>query len=91
MASMKCKHCSKVYETTCVMTKHISACKVQRGKGRFTVPRNTPHNINHFLATSETETMLEPAKKGDYKSPHLSNVDRRYPDDNNKDRGNARC
>lgn len=66
------------------MTKHISACKVQREKARRTVLRNTLYNTNYFSATSKPKAMLEPAKEGDYKSPYLDNLDRRYSGDNDE-------
>lgn len=32
----------------------------------------------------EAKTILEPVKKGDYKSPHLDNLDKRYLGDNDE-------
>lgn len=34
----------------------------------------------------KAETILEPTEEGDYKSPHLDNLNRRYLGNNNKDR-----
>ena len=79
MAGIKCRHCSKVCETTRGMTKHLSTCKVRRGTARRTVPRNTLYKTNGF-PMAKTEAMLplvEPITKEE--SPYTDALDRRDP------------
>lgn len=53
-------------------------------KAYCTVLCNTSYNINHFLAFLKAETLLKLTKENDHKSPHLANLDRKYPSHNNE-------
>ncbi len=55
MAGIKCIHCSKVYETTPGMTKHLSTCK---GTMQRTIPRQTRHRANNFLIIPKAEATV---------------------------------
>ena len=79
MAGMKCRYCSKVCDTTCGMTEHLSTCKVQQGTARRTVPRDTLYKINGF-AMAKGEAILplvEPISKEE--SLYTDALDRRDP------------
>lgn len=79
MAGIKCRYYSKVYKTTCEMTKHLSTYKLRQGTVRYTVSRKTLYKIKHF-SMAKAEVMLslvEPISKE--KSPYTDAPDRRDP------------
>lgn len=85
MTDIKCSYYSQVCETTRGITKYISIYKIWQKKACCTIPYNTLYNTNHFSALSEIEVMWESIEEGDYESPHLNNLNKRYSVDNNED------
>lgn len=57
MASIKCRHCSKVYKTICEIIKHFSIYKLQQDTTCCIVSCNIFYKINGFLI-AKIETML---------------------------------
>ena len=79
MAGIKCKHCSKVCDTTRGMTKHLSTCKVRQGMAGPTVPCDILYKTNGFLI-AKAEAMLpliEPISKKE--SPYTDALHKRDP------------
>lgn len=84
MASIKCRHCSKIYRIIGKITKHFSICKVRRGTTYFTVPCNTLHKTNNF-SIAKTEAILPLVKPfNEKKSLYTDTYDKRNPADINK-------
>ena len=57
IASIRFRHCLKVYEITCKMTKHLSIYKMQHNTASHTVPRNIFYKKNGF-SMAKAEAML---------------------------------
>lgn len=57
MASIKYRHCLKIYEITLEMTKYLSICKMQQNIAHYIVSRNTLYNKNEFPIV-KTEAIL---------------------------------
>lgn len=49
MAVIKCKYCSKIYDTICGIIKHLSTYKMRQEMAYHIVSYNTLHKRNNFL------------------------------------------
>lgn len=79
MASMKYKHCSNEFETTCEITKYLLISKVLQKTIHCTILCNILHKINDF-AIAKTKTILFLAKSiNKEKSLYTDVFDKRNP------------
>lgn len=76
---MKCRHCSKVCETTRGMTKHLSIYKVQQDTICRTVPCNTLYKTNDFPRAKAEAILLLIKPISKKKSLYIDTLDGKDP------------